>query len=76
MRTYCDKYQVVKYPTFVLFKRKELYEIHYGRLGAHDVAAFAKENAFTYVKSLTTDDFPGIVNSDKPAIIDFFAPVY
>ncbi len=66
---------ITKYPTFVLFKRRGLYEFHYGRQSAHDLANFAKENALTNVKSLTPSDFPQILHGNKPVFIDFFAPV-
>ena len=75
MKGECERYQIAKYPTFVLFKQNELYEIHYGRTGAQDLAAFARENALTNVKSLSESDFPAILQNDKGAIIDFFAPV-
>lgn len=76
MKSECERYQIVKYPTFVLLKKNDLHEIHYGRTGAQDLAAFAKENALTNVKSLSESDFPAIIQSDKGAIIDFFAPVF
>ena len=66
---------MTKYPTFILFKRgTDYYEHHYGRHSANDLAVFARENAFTNVKTLSPEDFPAIIQGDKPVFLDFFAP--
>lgn len=71
----CSQYTLVKYPTFILFKRKGLYEYFYGnnKINAEDLALFANENAFTNIKSLSDKDFPEILDR-KPIFIDFFVP--
>jgi DnaJ family protein C protein 10 len=70
----CKRYSVTKYPTFVIFKVRDLYEHHYGRKTVHDIAKFAKDNAFTNLRNLRTDDFANIAKAEKPFFIDFFTP--
>jgi hypothetical protein len=62
----CSSYQIVKYPTFVLFKSaasvtdapvqmtENWYEVYYGsRVSAPDLASFVTDNARTRVRTLT-----------------------
>ena len=46
-----------------------------GRMMAHDVANFAKEVYHSKTKTLSPSDFPGVVESGVPWMIDFFSPV-
>lgn len=58
-----------------MFKRRSLYEHHYGnRHTANDLALFARDNAFTNLKSMSPSDFPSILQQDRPIFLDFFAP--
>lgn len=75
----CSRLNLVKYPTFVLFKSSSFilngqvemdednwYEIHYGnRVTAEDLASFVKENAYTSVRTLTDLSTEFIQNETK-----------
>ena len=64
----CTKYQLAKYPTYILFKaassvlgnvamKDNWYDVHYGnRQSPEDLAAFVKENAQTPIRTLTEFD--------------------
>ena len=64
----CNKYQLAKYPTYILFKsastvlgnvamKDNWYDVHYGnRQSPEDLAVFVKENAHTPVRTLTEFD--------------------
>lgn len=75
----CTRLNLVKYPTFVLFKSSSFilnekvdmgednwYEIHYGnRVTSEDLASFVKENAYTSVRTLTDFSTQFIENETK-----------
>ncbi|XP_060064425.1 dnaJ homolog subfamily C member 10-like [Ylistrum balloti] len=77
MRTECNSVHVIKFPSFLVFKQTGGYEIYYGRMTAHDVAAFARDSAVVKVESLGKEDFHhhrvGPDSSDT-WFVDFFAP--
>lgn len=74
-RSLCHSLHIHKFPTFILLKFGGGFEVHYGRKSAHDVAGFAKENAFTSVVSIGDADFEHIVyKGETPVFVDFFAP--
>ncbi|OWF49324.1 DnaJ-like subfamily C member 10 [Mizuhopecten yessoensis] len=77
MRTECNDLHVIKFPSFLVFKETGGYEIYYGRMTAHDVAAFARDSAVVKVESLRKEDFRdhrvGPDSSDT-WFVDFFAP--
>ncbi|KAJ8320691.1 hypothetical protein KUTeg_002278 [Tegillarca granosa] len=77
MRTECNSVHVHSFPSFILVKETGGYEIYYGRMTAHDVAAFARDSAGIKVESLDPSDFDNQrvgPNSKEPWFIDFFAP--
>jgi len=74
-RSLCHSLYVHKFPTFILLKYGGGFEVHYGRKSAHDIAGFAKENAYTSVVSFGEQEFNNAVYGDStPWFIDFFAP--
>lgn len=74
-RSLCHTLYVFKYPTFILLKYGGGFEVHYGRKSAHDVAGFAKENAFTSVVSFGEQEFNNAIHGGStPWFVDFFAP--
>jgi len=75
-RSLCHSLYVFKYPTFILLKYGGGFEVHYGRKSAHDVAGFAKENAFTSVVSFGEQEFNNAVygGNNIAWFVDFFAP--
>jgi len=74
-RSLCQSLYIFKFPAFILLKYGGGFEVHYGRKSAHDVAGFAKENAFTSVVSFGEQEFNNAVYGDStPWFIDFFAP--
>lgn len=71
----CRTLHINKFPTFMTFKEKGGAEIFYGRMTAHDVAAFAQDSVVTPLTSLDPSDFPNrVVLSRDPWFVDFFAP--
>lgn len=84
------RFQVHKYPTFVLFKsasyqlsgpvknmQEVWYEVYYNsHMNAADLTAFVKENAYTSVRSLNEKTFDEFLSQDgkEGVFIDFFAP--
>ncbi|XP_067687759.1 dnaJ homolog subfamily C member 10-like [Haliotis asinina] len=75
MREACRNLHIVKRPTFMVFKESGGSEMYYGRLTAHDLAAFARDSAVTKLEALGPQDFPQrVVLSQDPWFVDFFAP--
>lgn len=75
LRTQCNNLHLVKLPVFLLFKSGGGHEFYYGRLTAHDVAAFAKDSVTAPLRALGPKDFPDrVVDSKDPWFVDFFAP--
>ncbi|PVD39550.1 hypothetical protein C0Q70_02185 [Pomacea canaliculata] len=71
----CLKLHIQKFPTFVIFKQDGGAEVYYGRVTAHDVAAFAQDSTVTPMTTLDPSDFPNrVVLSRDPWFVDFFAP--
>ncbi|XP_033101865.1 dnaJ homolog subfamily C member 10-like [Anneissia japonica] len=73
----CSKLYIVgqNFPKAVLFKKGGEYEIHHGRMTAHDVAAFARESADSKLHMLGPEHFPDkVINSGEPWFVDFFSP--
>ncbi|XP_074649044.1 dnaJ homolog subfamily C member 10-like isoform X2 [Tubulanus polymorphus] len=74
-RATCNELHVHKFPTFAVFKHGGGYEIHHGRMTAHDIAAFARDSANTPVVVLGPVDFPRrVIHSEETWVVDFFAP--
>lgn len=69
----CQRFLINKYPTVLLYK-KIGYEIHHGRMFAHDLANFARESLASNVRVMGPDDFLKISQSSDSYFIDFFAP--
>lgn len=75
LRKQCDDLHLKKLPAFLLFKSGGGHEFYYGRLTAHDVAAFAKDSITAPLMALGPKDFPDrVVDSKDPWFVDFFAP--
>ncbi|XP_076450182.1 dnaJ homolog subfamily C member 10-like [Babylonia areolata] len=71
----CRALHIKKFPTFMTFKESGGAEVFYGRMTAHDVAAFAQDSVVTPLTSLDPSDFPDrVVLSRDPWFVDFFAP--
>lgn len=71
----CILLHIFKFPTFITFKQKGGAEVFYGRMTAHDVAAFAQDSMVTPLTSLYPTDFPDrVIFSRDPWFVDFFAP--
>ncbi|XP_052812519.1 dnaJ homolog subfamily C member 10-like [Mya arenaria] len=77
MRDICNKLHIHKFPSFLVFKESGGYEIYYGRVTAHDVAAFARDASLIRLEALGPRDFEtqrvGPFSS-QTWFIDFFAP--
>ncbi|XP_050418751.1 dnaJ homolog subfamily C member 10 [Patella vulgata] len=71
----CETLHFNKFPTILVFKQNGGYETLYGRMTAHDIAAFARDSASTPMENLGPSDFPQrVVDSRDPWFVDFFAP--
>ncbi|XP_076035783.1 dnaJ homolog subfamily C member 10-like [Oratosquilla oratoria] len=75
MKRHCDDLYISKTPALVVFKMGGGYEIHQGRLIAHDIANFAKESASSVrFQILTPKEFPEVIRDGSMWFIDFYAP--
>lgn len=77
MRSLCNQLHIHKFPSFLVFKKTGGYEIYYGRVTAHDVAAFARDASVIRLEALGPEDFDSQrVGPSSSALwfIDFFAP--
>ncbi|KAK7081976.1 DnaJ subfamily C member 10 [Halocaridina rubra] len=75
MKSQCDELYIAKTPTFILFKPGGGYELHHGRLLAHDIAVFAREGASaTRFQILTPQEFPKVLTDGSTWFVDFYAP--
>ncbi|XP_066942264.1 dnaJ homolog subfamily C member 10-like [Macrobrachium rosenbergii] len=75
MKVQCDDLYIAKTPTFILFKPGGGYELHHGRLLAHDIAVFAREGASsTKFQILTPQEFPKVLQDGSTWFVDFYAP--
>ncbi|KAL3855342.1 hypothetical protein ACJMK2_014558 [Sinanodonta woodiana] len=76
-RHICNDLHIHKFPSFVVFKSRRGHENYYGRLTAHDVAAFARDSSSIKLEALGPKDFYGNragPSSSQTWFIDFFAP--
>lgn len=77
MRGMCNDLHINKFPSFLVFKQTGGYEIYYGRVTAHDVAAFARDASVIRLEALGPRDFESQrvgPASSEVWFIDFFAP--
>lgn len=77
MRGTCNDLHIHKFPSFLVFKQSGGYEIYYGRITAHDVAAFSRDAAGIKLEALSPRDFESRrvgPSSHDAWFIDFFAP--
>lgn len=75
LRSKCNEFHIHKFPSVVIFKPTGGHEVHYGRMTAHDIAAFARDSAVTPLEALGPDDFPErVMHSNDPWFVDYFAP--
>jgi len=72
----CDELYILRFPSFALFKVGGAMELHYGKPGLREVAAFARlaSQAHT-METLVASDFPDILHQSRGGVfVDFFAP--
>ncbi|XP_047492349.1 dnaJ homolog subfamily C member 10-like [Penaeus chinensis] len=75
LKKLCDDLYIAKTPTFMIFKPSGGYELHHGRLLAHDIAVFAREGAAaTRFQILTPEEFPKVLTDGSTWFVDFYAP--
>ncbi|XP_068227314.1 dnaJ homolog subfamily C member 10-like [Palaemon carinicauda] len=75
MKVQCDDLYIAKTPAFILFKPGGGYELHHGRLLAHDIAVFAREGASApKFQILTPQEFPKVLQDGSTWFVDFYAP--
>lgn len=75
MKKQCDELYIAKTPSFILFKPGGGYEVHHGRLLAHDIAVFAREGASApRFQILTPQEFPRVLTDGSTWFVDFYAP--
>ncbi|KAG7170078.1 DnaJ subfamily C member 10-like [Homarus americanus] len=75
MKKQCDDLYIAKTPSFMLFKPGGGYELHHGRLLAHDIAVFAREGASApHFQILTPQEFPKVLSDGSTWFVDFYAP--
>nr|XP_045618759.1 dnaJ homolog subfamily C member 10-like isoform X1 [Procambarus clarkii] len=75
MKKQCDELYIAKTPSFILFKPGGGYELHHGRLLAHDIAVFAREGASApHFQILTPQKFPKVLSDGSTWFVDFYAP--
>ena len=71
----CRDLSITKFPSFALFKLGGGWELHYGKDNVEDVVQFTRLAAQARtMETLISSDFPHILTSGQPVIVDFFAP--
>lgn len=71
----CKELSISKFPSFGLFKLGGGWELHYGKDNVEDVVQFTRlASQARTMETLLGSDFPDIITSGQPVIIDFFAP--
>ena len=71
----CRDLYINKFPSFALFKPGGGFELHYGKDNVEDVVQFTRlASQARTMETFITSDFPDLINSGQPVVIDFFAP--
>ena len=71
----CRDLHINKFPSFILFKVGGGFELHYGKDNVEDVVQFTRlASQARTMETLISSDFPDLISSGLPVVIDFFAP--
>ena len=71
----CRDLHITKFPSFAMFKLGGGWELHYGKDNIEDVIQFTRlASQARTMETLVASDFPEVITSGQPVIIDFFAP--
>ena len=71
----CRDLHITKFPSFAMFKLGGGWELHYGKDNIEDVIQFTRlASQARTMETLVASDFPEVIASGQPVIIDFFAP--
>ena len=71
----CRDLHINKFPSFALFKPGGGFELHYGKDNVEDVVQFTRlASQARTMETFITSDFPDLITSGQPVVIDFFAP--
>ena len=71
----CRDLHINKFPSFALFKPGGGFELHYGKDNVEDVVQFTRlASQARTMETFISSDFPDLVTSGRPVVIDFFAP--
>jgi len=70
----CRDLHINKFPSFVLFKIGGGFELYYGKDNVEDVVHFTRlASQARTMETFISSDFPDLINSGQPVVIEFFA---